>query len=134
MSLSADIRRQARVSRPTAKLVDVNNGEKAPLPFQRAAIAAAAAADVARLELEALKTASAAPPLSSPALPSSSASFPPSGPSTRTPQLSFNTEIDDNSDQEAELPIPGGSKRRILISDDESSAEDSKKKAEVKGE
>jgi hypothetical protein len=136
MSLSADIRRQGRVTRPTAKLVDINNGEKAPLPFQRAAIAAAAAAETARLEALKAHTASAAP---APVPPSSSPgpSFPPSSPATSglTPQASFNTEAT-SSDREDELPIPGGSKCHILISDDESSVEDSgklKKKQKSKG-
>ena len=44
MSLSKDTPRQPQVTRPTAKLVDINNGEKAPLAFQRAAVAAAVTA------------------------------------------------------------------------------------------
>ena len=121
MSLSTDIPRQPRVTRPTAKLVDINNGEKAPLTFQRAAVAAAAAV-TARVE-----THHVAPP---------SESLPPSSPSTLTRQVSFNTDDGDDLSQESALPIraiPGGSKRQIVLSsDDESSIEGSKQKKKQK--
>ena len=119
MSLSTDILvpRQPRITRPTAKLVDVNNGEKAPLTFQRAAVAAAV---TARLETH------AAP------------SLPPSSPSqaTLTQQESFNIN-EEATDQESDLPtgIPGGSKRQIVISSDddsESSVEGGKPKKKQK--
>jgi hypothetical protein len=116
MSLSTDIPRQPRITRPTAKLVDINNGEKAPLAFQRAAVAAAV---TARLEAHDAV----------PSLPPSSGGE--SSPSTLTQQVSesFNDVDEDGTDQESVLPITGGSKRQIIVSsDDESSVESSKKK------
>ena len=115
MSLSTDIPRQPRITRPTAKLVDINNGEKAPLAFQRAAVAAAVTAC-----LEAHDAVPSLPPSSSE-----------SSPSTLTQQVSksFNDVDEDGTDQESVLPITGGSKRQIIVSsDDESSVESSKKK------
>ena len=115
MSLSMDILRQPQITRPTAKLVDINNGEKAPLAFQCAAVAATV---TARLEAH----------NAVPSLPPSSGE---SSPSTLTQQVSesFNDVDEDGTDQESVLPITGGSKHQIIVSsDDESSVESSKKK------
>ena len=129
MSLSMDIPRQPRVTRTTAKLVDINNGEKAPLAFQHAAVAAAVTA-----RRKAHHDALAAPSL----LPSSGESS--IAPSTLT-QLevtqqvseSINDVDEDGTNQESALPIPGGSKHQILISSsDKSSVEGSKPKKKQK--
>ena len=120
MSLSRDAPRQPRVTRPTAKLVDINNGEKAPLTFQRAAVAAAV---TARIDTHVAPPSESLPPSSDSSL------------STLTQQASFNTNDDDLS-QESDLPtraIPAGSKRQIVISsDDEGSIEGSKQKKKQK--
>ena len=108
----SDLQRQPRITRPTTKLI--NNGEKAPLTFQRAAVAA----ETARLEA-AFKAQTTA----------SSASLPSSSPSPDSPlaitatQKSSDTNKETDSDDQEFTPA-AGSKHQI-ISDDESSAEDS---------
>ena len=94
----SDIQRQPRITRPTAKLI--NNGEKAPLTFQRAAVAA----ETARLEA-ALK-----------------AQTTPSSPSP-SPLAFTQQSSDTNAETDDQESIPAGSKRQIIISDDESSIE-----------
>ena len=96
----SDIQRQPRITRPTAKLI--NNGEKAALTFQRAAVAA----ETARLQVEAALKIPTAASKSSPS--SSSLAF--------TQQSSgTNEETDDQA-------TPSNLKHQI-ISDDESSVE-----------
>ena len=56
----SDLQRQPRITRPTAKLI--NNGEKAPLTFQRVAVVA----ETARLEAAFKAQTTASSPSSSP--------------------------------------------------------------------
>ena len=70
---NAHLLRQSRVSRPTAKLIDGNNHEKATLTFQRAAVAA----EIACVEASASHAAAAT---------HRSISESPSTPSPQTPQ------------------------------------------------
>ena len=117
VSMDILVPRQPWVTRPTAKLVDINNGEKEPLTFQRATVAAV----TAHLEAHVALT-----------LPLSSPSNSESAPSTLTQQVSFNTD-EDGTDQESDLPIPGGSKHQIIVSsDDERSVDGSKQKKKQK--
>src|ERR1700678_1673244 len=98
----SDIQRQLRITRPTAKLI--NNGEKAALTFQRAAVAA----ETARLQVEAaLKIPTAA---SKSSTSSSSLAF--------TQQSSGTNDLEETDDQ----ATPSNLKHQI-ISDDESSVE-----------
>ena len=108
---------QPQVTQPTAKLMDINNDEKAPLAFQCAAVAAVTACLEAHV---------------APTLPLSSPSDLELAPSTLTQQVAFNTN-EDGTDQESDLPIPGGSKHQIVVSsDDESSVDGSKQKKKQK--
>jgi hypothetical protein len=108
----SDIPRQPRVTRPTAKLI--NNGEKAPLTFQRAAVAA----ETARLASEAaIKSQTAA------SEPESQSSHSPSPLAVITqPSSETNEETDDQESIRAPQAALAGSKHQI-ISDDESSVE-----------
>ena len=117
ISMDILVLHQPQVTQPTAKLMDINNDEKAPLAFQCAAVAAVTACLKAHV---------------APTLPLSSPSDSELAPSTLTQQVAFNTN-EDGTDQESDLPIPGGSKHQIVVSsDDESSVDGSKQKKKQK--
>lgn len=120
--------RQLRVTRPTAKLID---GEKAALPFQRAAVAA----EIARVEAAALAAADAAAATASPSTPSpqptlSVTTCQPSILSTRQPSPTLSNKTQDSD----EIPqvIQGKKKRQLVISSEEDEESDNRRDAPKK--
>ena len=126
--------RQSRVSRPTAKLIDVNNYEKAALTFQRAAVAA----EIARVEaVEASAShagnAAAASFSESPSTPSPQPTLSVISTGTRNSDLSFTgtsftceSSINQTQDELDEGPPVTHSKnkrRKIILSSDEDNDE-----------
>ena len=126
--------RQSRVSRPTAKLIDVNNYEKAALTFQRAAVAA----EIARVEaVEASAShagnAAAASFSESPSTPSPQPTLSVISTGTRNSNLSFTgtsftreSSINQTQDELDEGPPVTHSKnkrRKIILSSDEDNDE-----------
>ena len=115
--------RKPRITRPTAKLI--NNGEKAPLTFQRAAVAA----ETARLQAVKAQTQ-----------PTAASEFsPPSSPLAFSQQPSASdTNLNEESDDQEFNPAGTRSKRHQIDSDsdDKSSIEggtEQKKRKKLKG-
>ena len=101
---------QSRVSRPTAKLIDGNNQEKAALTFQRAAVAAEIA-HVEAIEAAAASHTTAVSP-----------STPTTHPTTREPSTVTTHEPSpgpSNQTQDEPQITQGRNKRQIIISSDE---------------
>ena len=117
--------RQPRITQPTAKLI--NNGEKAPLTFQRAAVAAKTA------RLEAVK-AQIQPTAAAESSPSSS----PLAFSQQSTSADTNLNEENDSDNQESNPAGTRSKRHQIVSasdsDNESSIEQlERKKKKLKG-
>ena len=129
--------RQSRVSRPTAKLIDVNNHEKAALTFQHAAVAA----EIARVEgLEAVEAsashagnAAAASFSESPSTPSPQPTLSVISTGTRNSNLSFTgtsftressiNQTQDELDEGPPVTHSRNKRRKIVLSSDEDNDE-----------
>ena len=107
--------RQLRVTRPTAKLIDSNNHEKAALAFQRAAVDA----EIARIEAAAL-AAAAATATPSPSTPSPQPTLSVTT-SVTTREPSFTSTHESSSPSEIPVVIQGRKKRQfqVIVSSDE---------------
>ena len=100
---------QLRVTRPTAKLIDSNNHEKAALAFQRAAVDA----EIARIEAAATATPSPSTPSPQPTLSITT--------SVTTREPSFTSTHESSSPSKIPLVIQGRKKRQfqVIVSSDE---------------
>jgi hypothetical protein len=112
ISTTMDQPRQPRISRPTAKLIDANNLERAPLAYQRNAIAA----ENARVEASSSHAVSIVPN----SLPQSAPPIAPSSPvSTCQPSPSDNSKTYQLSST--------ANKHPIILSDDEEASNSGRK-------
>jgi hypothetical protein len=146
-AVNAHLLRQSRVSRPTAKLIDGNNHEKAALTFQRAAVAA----EIARVEAVEASTshaaaatgsisASAPSPLASTPSPQPSLSDIYTGTCTGSSDSSFTREssitgnqTEDELDEGPRVTQSKNKRRQIISSDeDDDEAPTGKKKKKKK--